>query len=147
MTQENKSITARDEGIALINPDLLLTLLVQMVDKKPPFDIGITLFVQGSIVTGLLIGEDVYFEGLSNDMPDSFTEDFQKLFTLIQSWDTNSPGNQEEQNQLRNIEFIHLKNAKFFLGNSLVPNNKGTYWRGRLSRVDGFSLGQLSSNN
>ena len=146
MTQENQPVIAKDEGMVLVNPDVLLTLLVTIVNQQS-WEIGITLFVQGSIISGLLIGENMYFEGLSNEIPEPFTEGFQALFTLVKSLNTNSPGNQEEQRELKNIEFIHLKDAKFYSGNSLVPNNRGVYWRGRLSRVDGFYLGQLSSNN
>ncbi len=135
-----------------MNPDLFLNSLIKYINTAPVemnIKLGITLCVQGSIITGLLISEKAYFEGLSNEINafHPFKEDFERLLAPFQVLGTSLPGNQGEQNKLTDIEFIHLKNAKFFLGTSLVPNNKGTYWRGRLSRVDGFSLGQLSSNN
>jgi hypothetical protein len=143
MTEENKPILAEEEKTLLLRSDLILNVLVDYVNKFP-VEIGITLFVQGSILSGLLIGEKAYFEGLSNHIktPGVFGKDFQQLIALLQSLGTSSSGNQEEQNQLEN-EFIHLKNAKFYSGNCLVPSDRGTYWRGRLRRVDGFSLGQL----
>ena len=37
--------------------------------------------------------------------------------------------------------FIHLRNAKFFHNSGQpMPVNKGPWWRGRLSAVDGFSF-------
>ena len=59
---------------------------------------------------------------------------------------TSLPGTQEEQNKLTDIEFIHLKNAKFCGANTLMPLNK-SYWRGRLSHINGYWLGELFSDN
>jgi hypothetical protein len=146
MTEENKPVLATEEK-TLLRSDVILNVLIDYVNEFP-VEIGITLFVQGSIISGLLIGEKAYFEGLSNHIktPDPFAEHFQKIVALLQSLDTSLASNRKEQNQLENI-FIHLKDANFCSGNSLVPNNRGTYWRGRLRCVDGFSLGQLGSKN
>jgi hypothetical protein len=102
MTEENKPVLVEEEKTTLLHSDLILNVLVDFVNKLP-VEIGITLFVQGSIVSGLLIGEKAYFEGLSNHIktPDPFAEKFQQLVALLQSLDTNLSGNQEEQNQLK----------------------------------------------
>jgi hypothetical protein len=146
MTEENKPVLATEEK-TLLRSDVILNVLIDYVNKFS-VEIGITLFVQGSIISGLLIGEKAYFEGLSNHIktPDPFAEHFQELVAMSQSLDTTLASNREEQNQLENM-FIHLKDTNFCSGNSLIPNGRGTYWRGRLRRVDGFSLGQLGSKN
>jgi hypothetical protein len=148
MTDENKPGLAEGEGIIPSNPDYFLIYLVQTVNVVP-IEIGITLFVQGSIVSGLLIGRNAYFEGLNSEMAlasasDDIKEHFQTIFAQFQSIYTNLADNQEQQSQFRNLEFIHLKNAKFFAGGSLTPTNTGVYWRGRLSCIDGFSLRNFS---
>jgi ABC-type bacteriocin/lantibiotic exporter with double-glycine peptidase domain len=148
MTDENKPGLVEGEGIVPSNSDYLLTLLVQMVNASS-MEIGITLFVQGSIVTGLLIRGETYFEGFKSEIAlssasDNIKEVFQTIFDRLQSICTNLPENEEQESQFRNVEFIHLKNAKFFAGGSLIPTNRAVYWRGRLSSIDGFSLGNLS---
>ena len=71
MTEENKPVLAENEKNVLLNPDLFLNSLVEFVNTAPVemnLKLGITLCVQGSLISGLLIGEKAYFEGLSNDM-------------------------------------------------------------------------------
>lgn len=152
MTQENKPVLAEQKSSVSSDSDLLLMSLVELADVGSE-KISITLFVQGSIVSGLLIGEKPYFEALNNalnafssDGSDEDKEAVRALLAPFQSLSTNLPDNQQEQSQLKDIEFIHLKDAKFYSGDSLVPQDRGGYWRGRLSRIDGFWLGNLSSN-
>ena len=129
MTEENKSVLAEEERIVLLNPDLFLNSLVKWVNTAPVerrFTLDITLCVQGSIVSGLLIGENAYFKGLSNDIKasGSFKKDFQKFLAQFPTSGTNSPDNQGEPDKLKDIEFIHLKNAQFYSGNSFTPQKK-----------------------
>jgi hypothetical protein len=148
MTDENKPDLVERESIVPSNPDYFLIYLVETVNVFS-IEISITLFVQGSIVSGLLIGGKAYFEGLNSEMAlgsasDDIKGAFQTMFAQFQSIYTNLPDNQEQQSEFGNVEFIHLKNAKFFAGGSLTPTNRAVYWRGRLSSVNGFSLGNLS---
>jgi len=153
MTQENESVLAKQKSSISSDSDLLLMSLLELVefDDKISEKIGITLFVQGSIVSGLLIGEKLYFEDLNNTLSalnpgsDETKDAFRAFLAPFQSLSTDLPDSQQEQSQLRNIEFIHLKDANFYSGDSVVPKNKGVYWRGRLSRIDGFWLGNLST--
>jgi hypothetical protein len=152
MAQENKPVLSEQKSSVSSDSDLLLRSLVQLADVRSE-KMSITLFVQGSIVSGLLIGEKAYFEALNNALnafnPDGSDKDKEVIRTFLapfQSLSTNLPDNQQEQSQWRDIEFIHLKDAKFYSGDSLVTQDKGSYWRGRLSRIDGFWLGNLSSN-
>jgi hypothetical protein len=151
MTEENKSVLAEEERIVLLNLDLFLNSVVKCVNTAPVerrITLDITLCVQGSLVSGLLIGEKAYFKGLSNDIKasGSFKKDFQEFLAQFLTSGTNSPDNQGEPDKLKDIEFIHLKNAQFYSGNSFTPPQKKVYWRGRLSCIDGFWLGDFSSS-
>lgn len=134
-----------------MNPDLFLNSLIKYINTAPVemnIKLGITLCVQGSIITGILISEKAYFEGLSNEMNafHPFKEDFERLLAPFQVLGTSLPGNQGEQNKLTDIEFIHLKNAKICFTDPLIVPKK-SYWRGRLSHISGYWLGELFSGN
>jgi hypothetical protein len=177
MTQENDitPVTTQEKDNTSANSDILLMSLVELTEDTEEFSgkLGLTLFVQGTMVSGLLIGEKHYFEALSDVLNDNisgtlegkeafkvFLSPFQTVSKKlsdnqveeIKSDDNLEQGvkskdNQEEKSQPPNIEFIHLQNAKFYNGGALIPNDKGVYWRGLLSRVDGFFIGSLSSGN
>ena len=117
--------------------------LVELVNIAS-LEISITLFVQGAIITGMLIGEKPYFEALNNELKSTGFVPDEAINTFIQKFNfssTNSSDNLEEQDQPINREFIHIKNANFFSSSSFVSATRELYWRGRLSRIDGFFLG------
>lgn len=151
-TEENTPIPGKEKIQLSSDADVLLMLLIDVAEGVVgKATLNITLFVQGLIVTGVLIGEKAYFEGIYNEMnvfvSDSEQErekDAQTFFAHYQSLSLKLSGNQGEESQLKNFEYIHLKNAQFYAGNSLIPTNKKPYWRGNLSRVDGFCLGNLT---
>lgn len=161
MTQEDKPTLAQQKSSVSSDSDLLLMSLIDLLetfDKASSNEVlsklSITLFVQGSIVSGFLIGEKHYFEALNNESNNTFSSGSDEgkkamgaFLAPFQSFSTALPDNQGEQNAFKDREFIYLKDAKFLSGNSLNPHNKGVYWRGRLSRVDGFFIGNLSPGN
>jgi hypothetical protein len=51
MTQENQPVIAKDEGMVLVNPDVLLTLLVTIVNQQS-WEIGITLLFKARLSVG-----------------------------------------------------------------------------------------------
>lgn len=43
--------------------------------------------------------------------------------------------------------YIHLRNARIYApGQTPIPGNRGVLWRGRISEINGFSLGSLSAD-
>ncbi|MEG5058781.1 hypothetical protein QUB60_12040 [Microcoleus sp. A2-C5] len=160
MTQENTSVSVEENTPVSVeekiqissHSDVLLILLINIADDfVGKVNINITLFVQGLIVSGVLIGEKPYFEGLYNVVNSSFSsfeereKEVEAFLTNYKSLCAKLSGNQKEQNQLRNIEYIHLKDVHFYSGNTTIPNNSSPYWRGDLNRVDGFCLRNLST--
>ncbi|SIQ75323.1 hypothetical protein SAMN05880590_1079 [Rhizobium sp. RU35A] len=113
-------------------------------------EIGITLTVNGVIISGMLIGGKKYFEELSKTMkaasraPDDISDalgDSWKQFTAIYEKPEDAP----EDWQPGPVGYIHLKNARFYApGQAPIPGNQGVLWRGKLSSVDGFTIGSLS---
>jgi len=131
--------------------DWLLQNLVSLVNSNYEADLqlGVVLQVRGTPVSGLLIHGRRYFEGFAaqfasgwpaGEAADAIRESyaqFGRIYTDGGENDVKTPPS-----------FVHLKNAKLLVGDKLVPANaEGVWWRGRLSEVDGFSLGTLSSGD
>lgn len=54
------------------------------------------------------------------------------------------PPEEPEHIEFDDIQYIHLKDAFVYHGNSSIPTSgTGVYWRGRIDRVDGFIFGKL----
>jgi hypothetical protein len=166
MTQENNitPVTTQEKDNTSANSDILLMSLLQLAEDTEQFSgqLGVTLFVQGTIVTGLLISKESYLEALSDVLNHNILrtvegkEDFKHFLSRFHTVSKNLSNNQDEESELKNqdeeselknIEFIHLKDAKFCVGNVLTPIDKGVYWRGLLSRVDGFFIERFSTGN
>lgn len=142
MTQEDQSLPV-EKSLVRSDSDLFLMTLVELVNIAS-LEMSITLFVQGAIISGMLIGEKPYFEALNNELKSTGFAPDEAIHTLIQKFNSssiNSSDNLEEQDQPINREFIHIKNAKVYSGNAFSSSTRELYWRGRLSRVDGFLLG------
>ena len=129
--------------------DWLLQSLVNMANNDG-IEIGITLQVSGILVSGDLVSIETYFDEIGEEflsgfvnrleveelIKDSFSK-FGERFTKIQTDKT------EIDQPLP--QFLHLKNARFFhTSGNPVPTNRGVFWRGRISEVGGFCLGNLS---
>ncbi|MUO27454.1 MULTISPECIES: gas vesicle accessory protein GvpU [Rhizobium/Agrobacterium group] len=113
-------------------------------------EIGVTLTVKGVIVSGMLVGGKKYFEELSklmkissqapNDISD-FLGNAWKEYTAIYE----QPEGASEDWQPAPIGYVHLMNARFYApGQAPLPENQGVLWRGKLSSVDGFIIGNFS---
>lgn len=98
-------------------------------------EFGITLVLDSGVVSGTVISANVYFERLITDLKAAL-EQSPPLAEVLQSMLPNTSGD-----DLPN--FIHLKNAKFFLGDRTIPTGPGMLWRGRISQVSGFTMGSL----
>ena len=139
MAEENKEIS---QVMRVDDKDWFLQSLVNIVNSGS-FNFGVTLNVGGFLVSGQLVGGKEYFEGFGSDFAGAFcggeiAETIKKTFAghgdIYSSDNETSPS----------PSYIHLKDAKFFNTNgNPIPGNRGVWWRGRLSQVDGFSLGSL----
>ncbi|MBJ7551867.1 gas vesicle accessory protein GvpU [Marinomonas ostreistagni] len=138
---------AAAEVVNMDGKDWFLQDLIEIVNSgKLAFDI--TLTVGGFLISGTLIGGQEYFEGfgeefsfgLHGEAAEKVKKAFAKNGQIYVSNTTTShsmPPN-----------YIHLKNAHFFhTSGSPIPENRGVWWRGRVSEVSGFSLGALVSEN
>lgn len=125
--------------------DFVLEILISMVEwaeKNNTTDngkrsIGITLNVGGILISGELISTKRYLSeflgGVLRDKMKSVLEEHPDLKQRVED----APEGKDE--------FIHLRDARFFLPSQRpVPgSSEGVLWRGALEGVDGFFIGRL----
>ncbi|UTR11674.1 gas vesicle protein GvpU [Evansella sp. LMS18] len=107
------------------------------------YSIDITLNVHGSLVTGKIVGEQEYFQRLSENFKDDSSETAEKIKDelLKASEDAKKSDN-------NNVEFIHLKNAQVYVGDTQpTPSENHFLWRGKINDVNGFFLGRIKQKN
>lgn len=132
------------------NQDSFLRLLVGAINKTDT-EVALTLSVGGLLISGMACSSATYFDGLGNDLVtgaegNEAQSDFGAMFRQWAEEFRQSPNTDDDDDDERHwdVRVIHMKDARFFApGQVPLPNNRGIHWRGRLSSVDGFSMGQL----
>ena len=112
--------------------DGILSFWIDLVElgegKAPP--VAVTLTLKGLLVTGEIVGHKEYLDGIG--LMDVVTKFF---------------GPTPERSYFEPRSYIHLKEAQFFFGaDRPIPTEGGVLWRGRLSEVDGFSMGRMKTS-
>ncbi len=134
------------EQNALLDVDGLLEGLVQLADAKNA-TIGLTLHVGGILVTGTLAGIREFSRHFGAALTptgsgESRTDSGEQFARLVdKALDTlNSAGDMDWHPR-----FIHLRDATLFVpGGATISKVTLPWWRGRLSEVSAFALGELS---
>ncbi|MCF8178110.1 MAG: hypothetical protein K9J74_06345 [Sulfuritalea sp.] len=124
--------------------DWFLQSLVNMANSSS-LEIGVTLQVGGLLVSGLLVGGKAYFEGFAEDFSSAFANDPAVSESVRNSFAKYGEIYKEEEGSTPPPpQYIHLRNTRFFnTSGNPIPENKGVWWRGRISEVGGFTLGSL----
>lgn len=126
--------------------DWLLQWLIDFVGKTNT-SIGVTLSIGGSLVAGELISHKAYFEQLSVDFSGAFAK-FEEVDTeMVKKMIMGLNAPISDGDEPPKPQFLHLKGAKTFtsVGGPIAAH--GTLWRGKVTAVDGFTLGNLITQN
>ena len=115
--------------------DGVLRILARIADSLE-FEMSITLFVEGTIVSGILIGATKFW-GLQREelIKNGVHEDLAKALT---DYDYSPPADDEPAPILN---FIHLKNAKVHMHDGGSRYGGELLWRGKLKAVSAFMMG------
>lgn len=125
--------------------DWFLQSLINGVNGQDT-ELGITLNIGGFLVSGQLVSGHKYFEGFGADLGSAFTDPeakrvLQQSFERFGGLYTSDPSNEPA---IAPPNYLHLKNARFFnTAGKSIPENRGVWWRGRVSEISGFFLGVL----
>lgn len=123
-------------------PDWALLKFVDIANRTQA-GMTMTLYLGGSVVTGILIGGREYFEMLGQQIAPALgksPEEGKELYRELV--DQHYPSMDEENEEGPPPSFVHMKGARVISPTGSMPS-EGMLWRGRLSRVDGFSIGTL----
>ena len=130
------------------NIDWYLAALVDDVnglEKGEGF--GVTLTVSGQLVSGTMISGSEYFDLLGDAMVRGLPEDKAEAVKAYYSGPGDLYGPERDDDHSSPV-YVHLKDARYFgWGGNPVPASSGFLWRGKLTAVDAFSLGTLSSED
>ena len=114
--------------------DPVLSALVQHANVNEEFGVGVTLHLPGGIISGVIAGAGPWSSKAADMYPDAAS-----VFR--------SMGPQEGQEISGDPAFIHLTDAEMLgLGGRYAGIN-GTFWRGRLEHVAGWSMLRFASND
>ena len=124
-------------------------LLENLIEKYVSLGVGmgITLNVKGTLITGTLCSGLEYLKGVSGVLAEGQEEGSlgHAMAQVFASYTHvyEKPDDAGEDWTPPRVGFVHLKNARFLTpGQKAVPDNP-TFWRGRLSSVDGFTVGTM----
>jgi len=129
--------------------DWLLRAIIKNYSQSG-YEIGVTLTVGGSVISGLLISGRSYFAELAkmlvsnsvseDDIFAELADDLGGLGAEIYDKPTDAPDDWQQSP----ITFIHLKGARFHApGHAGIPLKDGFLWRGKLASIDAFSIGSF----
>ena len=149
--------------------DWFLQQLVTMANESGGGAFGVTLCVKGITISGVIASGRDYFAGFAQNVTAAIERDdphtdaptrqkIQDYFTRFGEIyptsrhdsddkpidDANADAADQDDDDAKPLpEFVHLRNARIFNGQTFIPTNYGVWWRGRIAEVDGWFLGTL----
>lgn len=140
-TEQEKSTPAPDQ--VGIDRDTFLEILIVASERAAKMEeypehertLDITLNVGGLIITGTLISRAAFIETVP------------VIKSTIGKIDEGlSAEVKTKRDESYDRHFIHLKNAKFITadGRTIPGTGDGIEWRGRLNRIDGWTIGRFT---
>jgi hypothetical protein len=130
--------------------DWFLQELIELAEMG--LEQGITLTIGGAQIHGNLIGGRRYFEAMVEalNVSSGQGERSELLSTISGLWGRHAdvyPGPADERPPLGSApaNYIHLRDASWRSSSADPFPSNGTYWRGKVSAVDGFMLGTITT--
>jgi hypothetical protein len=124
-----------------VKQDAFLGSLVMLANSG--MEIGITLNVRGTAISGVLISGETYFNELAGQFSSSpqagLKDTFMKILKNNADRFQTSIEEDKKNHTIRPPHYIHLKNCCFMNAGS-DSSSKKLLWRGLISSIDGFSV-------
>lgn len=134
LLQDELHIKTSWEGI---NVDPILQWLVDQTNRGGPQQ-AVTLTVGGHFISGFLASYEQYLAQTEQQIlsalytsPENVKQYFARLAPKL------------DEKDLPPVQFVHLTNAEIYTHSGLPVLAGGSLWRGKISSVDGFTLGKL----
>ncbi len=150
MTERSKIEKTNVRILNDLTGDSVLSVL-SAATREGPLELGITLNVAGSIVTGTLIGEKAWFDLITNQANDAGPALGMVIGALrdgiVKSSDERHANNGEDVASVaaRQAEYLHLRDAHVEVGDQL-SKAAPMLWRVRITEVSAWMLGTISQS-
>ncbi len=142
------------EGVRSRPNDRMLNVLLLAAERE--VRLGVTVTVEGVVVTGTLIGTLAYCRALADqfasstggtEMDDLFAESFRDLVDDAAGMARGDRRDPPDANSYaRSVTFLHLSDARYVGASGLLPHGRnGILWRCAVSDVSSWSIGDLTS--
>lgn len=129
--------------------DAIILMFLELVEEDG-IEVDVTLSVNGTIVSGTLIGATAYYEGITESSKNFHDSTMSKIISkkfndLKEEYakQKQEEAEKESKDKSNSFTFIHLKNAKYLNAHNQDAHSRGTWWRGSITSVDGFSFNSL----
>lgn len=149
-------------------PDYVLARLVDLANSSS-LELGITVTVSGSTITGTLISNRKWFDLQAASFKTGLQVEGDEIgvHSLFENWSRLTQETKEEEAKVReaiegielpdrylsaideedsSVAFIHLADARIVHPQGFVPA-EGAPWRGRLDQISGWFAGTLSQSS
>lgn len=127
--------------------DWLLESTIQYLVNQGA-ELTITLTVGGAYVTGTLTSGKRYFEELGKAVATASQDPDDMAEWLGETWKGyaslyEKPDDAPDEWQPHPVAYVHLRNARYIAPGGAQMPDIPILWRGKLSSIDGFSLGAI----
>lgn len=129
-------------------PDNIFELLVHVANTSD-LEMGMTLHVNGQVLTGKLISGATFWAESAAELRERTAGPVEVIEALASSMDRVADEYREDYgDDARDADgepmwsFVHLRDTRTLTPEGPIPAS-GALWRGRLASIDGFSLGEL----
>lgn len=121
----------------------LLKYLVYLINRTPEefkdgAD-GITLNVNGMLITGNMVPRKYYYEADQNVALNSLMEPDED-----EAEELDEDSNVDVEAEVDKITLIHLTNAFYMMGSQRVPSSGGIYICVNIESIDAYSMGAMN---
>lgn len=132
--------------IQQIDDGVLIKLLSLVNEDELGIELEITLTVKGTHISGILVNPLTYFDGALQSIEHIDDKTLMKILTnQFEKLKEDYLKEKEDADEEFLPNFIHLKNAIFCTANGQhIQTNNLAWWRGKISSIDGFSLGYMN---
>ena len=121
--------------------DPVLQAFCNVARRNDDFDLQITLWVAGGVLTGTMVNFKRWMTEVG-EVPTVGGDPgfFKQMADII----LDGLDDEADEKSRPPARFINLVDARGVQASGLFPTNNGMLWRGRLSEVSGWSLGGMS---
>jgi hypothetical protein len=134
-------------------PDSVLALLVDVINRTGGLEVGVTLHVSGTLVSGSLVSGRAYFDLVHERVVGDGEDEggvraalggvFERFSESYRDREGTRDDDEDPPAPFRRTVYVHLRDAKVY-----APGTEGTIgvdlWRGRLTHLSGWSMGTLA---